>query len=178
MIKRAWLMGLVVIPLLVNAYLLYAVENDYRLGSGDRIKVTVFRHEDLSGEFEVNGAGRIHLPLIQEVQAAGLTAQELEQVITDKLKPDYLKEPRVSVQVLTYRPFYILGEVNSPGSYSYVSGMTVVTAIARAGGYTYRAKQDYVYISRAGDSEKKKQRADPNAPVYPGDVIEVPERLF
>jgi protein involved in polysaccharide export with SLBB domain len=119
------------------------------------------RHEDLSGEFEVNGAGRIHLPLIQEVQAAGLTAQELEQIITDKLKPDYLKEPRVSVQVLTYRPFYILGEVNSPGSYSYVNGMTVVTAIARA-----------------GDSERKKQRADPNAPIYPGDVIEVPERLF
>ena len=83
---------------LVNTYLLYAVENDYRLGSGDRIKVTVFRHEDLSGEFEVNGAGCIHLPLIQEVQAAGLTAQELEQVITDKLKPDYLKEPRVSAR--------------------------------------------------------------------------------
>jgi polysaccharide export outer membrane protein len=171
-------MGLVVIPLLVNAYLLYAVENDYRLGSGDRIKVTVFRHKDLSGEFEVNSAGRIRLPLIQEVQAAGLTAQELEQAIADKLKPDYLKEPRVSVQVLTYRPFYILGEVNSPGSYSYVSGMTVVTAVARAGGYTYRAKQDYVYISRAGDSAKKKQRADPNTPVYPGDVIEVPERFF
>jgi protein involved in polysaccharide export with SLBB domain len=105
MIKRLWLMGLVVIPLLVNAYLLYAVENDYRLGSGDRIKVTVFRHKDLSGEFEVNSAGRIRLPLIQEVQAAGLTAQELEQAIADKLKPDYLKEPRVSVQVLTYRPF-------------------------------------------------------------------------
>lgn len=176
--KRPFLIWLMIMPLLSAAHLLCAAENEYRLGGGDRIKVTVFGHEDLSGEFEVNGAGRVTLPLIREVQVAGLSAHEVEQAIADKLKPDYLKEPRVSVQVLTYRPFYILGEVNSPGSYSYVSGMTVVTAVALAGGYTYRAKRDYVYITRGGDSEKKKQRADPNAPLYPGDLIEVPERFF
>lgn len=176
--KRPWFIGLFVVPLLVNAYLVYAIENDYRLGSDDRIRVTVFGHEDLSGEFKVDGSGHVRLPLIQQVQAGGLTAQELEQAIANKLKPDYLQDPRVSVEVLTYRPFYILGEINSPGSYSYAGGMTVVRAVALAGGYTYRARQDYVYITRGGDSEKKKQRADPDIPVYPGDVIEVPERFF
>ena len=82
------------------------------------------------------------------------------------------------VVVLNYRPFYILGEVKSPGSYPYVSGMTVVTAVALAGGYTYRAKKDRAYITRADDPEKKEQRADPITRVYPGDVITIPERFF
>ena len=152
--------------------------NLYKLGPGDEIRVTVFGHEDLSGKFEIDGTGRLSLPLILEVMADGLTFRELEQVITGKLKPDFLKNPKVSVDVLTYRPFYIFGEVKRPGSYAYVNGMTIVNAIAIAGGYTYRAKENDVLIIRADDVSREKQSADHNEKVLPGDVIEVPERFF
>jgi len=155
-----------------------ATELKYTLGSGDRIKVIVFGQEDLSGEFEVDGTGRISLPLIQDVQAEGITVEALADLITGKLKPDYLKNPRVSVEVLNYRPFYIIGEVKSPGSYAFVNGMTVVNAIALAGGYTYRASENKVLITRGTNPENKKQPADHDTVVLPGDVIEVPERFF
>ncbi|MEM7293765.1 MAG: polysaccharide biosynthesis/export family protein, partial [Pseudomonadota bacterium] len=90
-------------------------QGEYRLDSGDQVKVTVFGHPDLSGEFEIDGSGRVSLPLIRIVQAKGLTATELEQEITNKLKPDYLKNPKVSVEVQEHRPFYIIGEVKTPG---------------------------------------------------------------
>ncbi len=155
-----------------------AQETSYRLDTGDRVKVTVFGHEDLSGEFDVDGTGRLSLPLIQHVQAAGSTLAELEVAITKKLKPDFLKNPRVSVEVLNYRPFYILGEVKNPGSYAYVNGMTVINAIALAGGYTYRAAEKKVTIARAGDAERESLPATYDTAVLPGDVIEVPERFF
>jgi polysaccharide export outer membrane protein len=151
---------------------------EYRLGSGDRVRVTVFGHEDLSGELEVDGAGQLSLPLVQQVRAAGLTVNELEEAIRDALKPDYLKNPRVSVEVLNYRPFYILGEVKNPGSYPYVNGMTVINAVALAGGYTYRARQNKVTITRATDAERTDESADHDTVVLPGDVIMVPERYF
>jgi polysaccharide export outer membrane protein len=151
---------------------------DYKLGSGDKVRVTVFGHEDLSGEFEVDGSGNVSLPLIRNVAAKGLTVSELEQTIIDRLKPDYLKDPSVSVDVLNYRPFYIYGEVNQPGSYAYVNGMTVVNAIAMAGGFTYRAKKSRVEIIRANDPSKSPEEAGRDTYVFPGDVIEVPERFF
>lgn len=150
----------------------------YKLGPGDNIRITVFGHVDLSGEFEIDGVGRLSLPLIQEVMADGMTLRQLEALITSKLKPDFLKNPKVSVDVLNYRPFYIFGEVKKPGSYAYVNGMTIVNAIAIAGGYTYRAKENDVLIIRAGDPSREKKSADHNVPVLPGDVIEVPERFF
>jgi protein involved in polysaccharide export with SLBB domain len=150
----------------------------YTLGAGDKIRVTVFGHEDLSGEFEIDGSGMISLPLIREVKAIGLNIKELEKNITAKLKPDYLRNPRVSVDVLNYRPFYILGEVKRPGGYPYVNGMTVVNAVALASGYTYRAQEGDVFIKRASDPEQKQQKANHNTTVFPGDVIEVPERYF
>ena len=151
---------------------------EYKLGSGDLLRVVVYGHEDLSGEFEVKGSGYVSLPLIREVEAAGLTPRQLEQGIIDALKPDFLKNPRVSVEVLNYRAFYILGEVKRPGSYPYVNGMTVVNAIALAGGYTYRARENKVLITRASDAEKKQEPADHKTIVLPGDVIEVPERFW
>ncbi|MBT8078001.1 MAG: polysaccharide export protein [Gammaproteobacteria bacterium] len=155
-----------------------AEELGYRLGSGDRVKVTVYGHEDLSGEFDLDSQGNISLPLIQEVRASGLTADQLEESITEALQPDYLKKPKVSVEVLTYRPFYIIGEVKAPGSYPYVSGMTVLNAVALAGGYTYRAKTKAVLITRPDGEEKTEIKANPDTTVLPGDVIEVPERFF
>jgi protein involved in polysaccharide export with SLBB domain len=157
----------------------YAADDlDYRIGPGDRVNVIVYGHKDLSGEFEVDSAGRLSLPLIQVVRAVGLTEQELEEAITRKLKPDYLLNPRVSVDVLTSRPFYILGEVKSPGSYPYESGMTIVNAVALGGGYTYRAKKNGVTIIRANDPDRRKIQADHDTKVFPGDIIEVPERFF
>ena len=151
---------------------------DYKLGAGDLLRVVVFGHEDLSGEFEVKGSGHVSLPLIREVKAAGLTLRQFEQAVIDALKPDFLINPRVSVDVLNYRPFYIIGEVKRPGSYPYVNGMTVVNAIALAGGYTYRAKENEVLITRARDAERKQEPADHETVVLPGDVIEVPERFW
>jgi len=150
----------------------------YRLGAGDRIVVTVFGHEDLSGEFELDGQGRIALPLAGEVTLAHHRLREAERAVADRLKPDYLIDPRVSIQVTNYRPFYILGEVNRPGSYPYVNGLTVVQAVAIAGGYTYRARESRVSIRRAGDPDGERRPAGPGMVVLPGDVIDVPQRYF
>ncbi len=152
--------------------------SEYKTGSGDKLRVTVFGHEDLSGDFLVDGSGYVALPLIGNVKAGDSTARELEMAIIDKLKPDFLKNPRVGVEVLNYRPFYILGEVKNPGSYPYVSGMKVINAIALSGGYTYRGRENKVLITRAGDPERKQIPADHDTVVLPGDVIEVPERFF
>jgi protein involved in polysaccharide export with SLBB domain len=151
---------------------------EYRLAPGDRIKVTVYGHEDLSGQFEVDGAGRVSLPLIQYVKAANLTDRELEKAIIKKLKPDYLVNPKVSVEILSYRPFYVMGEVKNPGKYPYVSGMTVVNAIAIAGGFTYRAKTDGIYVTRANDPTHNKIEVSQNTKIFPGDTVEVSERWF
>lgn len=151
---------------------------EYHLGPGDKIKVTVYGHEDLSGNFEIDGAGRLSLPLIPYVNATGLTEMELEKSITKKLKPDYLINPRVSIEILSYRPFYIIGEVKNPGSYAYVNGMAVVNAVAVAGGYTYRAKSSGVTVIRENDPKRKKKEVNQNTKIFPGDIIEVPERWF
>jgi len=150
----------------------------YKLGPGDKLRVTVFGHEDLSGEFDVDGSGMVALPLVRNIKAEGLTVRELEQQITAKLSPEYLKNPSVNVEVLNYRPFYIYGEVTKPGSYAFVSGMKVVNAVAMAGGFTYRARTSKVRIIRASDPSRTPQDADRDTPVLPGDVIEVPERYF
>lgn len=150
----------------------------YKLGSGDRIVVTVFGHEDLSGEFELDGEGRIALPLIGDLIVGRKSLREAEHVITNRLKPDYLINPRVSVQVANYRPFYILGEVKQPGSYAFVNGMTVVQAVAIAGGYTYRARQSRVSVQRATDPTRRQMPAGPDTVVLPGDILNVPERYF
>lgn len=153
-------------------------EGEYRIAAGDRIRVVVFGHEDLSGEFEVDGSGNFSLPLIRLVEAANLTTTELESEISNRLKPDYLKNPRISVEVIGYRPIYVLGEVREPGSYPYTANLTVVNAIALAGGYTYRASKRKIVIIEASDPERKKRRIDENEKLSPGDVIEVPERFF
>ncbi len=153
-------------------------EFEYRLGTGDQIRVTVFGHEDLSGAFEVSSNGEIALPLIGKVVALEHTLREVESAIVGKLKPDYLKNPQVSVEVLNYRPFYIIGEVKNPGSYPYVSGMRILNAVAIAGGFTYRARESKLLITRAKNPKGKSEPANQTTLVLPGDVIEVPERFF
>lgn len=150
----------------------------YRLGAGDNLVITVFGHPDLTGEFQVDGSGNVSFPLVGGVSLGGKTIPEAQDVIADALQPDYLKNPRVSIQVLNYRPFYIIGEVAQPGSYAYVNGMTVLEAVAIAGGFTYRAKESEVTIIRANDPSRRKVPANPETAILPGDVIQVPERFF
>ena len=150
----------------------------YVLGTGDRVRVTVFGEPDLSGEFEIDATGKVSLPLVGDIRIGGQQLRQAEQSVADRLAQGSLANPRVNIEVLNYRPFYIIGEVNQPGSYPYVNGMSVLTAVAVAGGYTYRAKQDRVILTRANDPQRRRYRASPDTPVLPGDVVEVPERLF
>jgi len=155
-----------------------AAQTEYVLGPGDKLKVTVFGNDELSGQTDVDPSGMVTLPLIQQIPAAGKTISQLEAEIREKLSPDFVKNPRLTVEVLNYRPFYIIGEVKNPGSYPYVAGMTVVNAIALAGGFTYRANKDEVLLTRASDSARKAAPAARGDIVLPGDVVEVKERLF
>jgi len=152
--------------------------SQYRLGSGDKIYVTVFGHKDLSGEFDIDGGGNVSFPLVGNILLGGFAIGDAEAAIRDTLQPDYLLDPRVSIQVMNYRPFYILGEVKEPGSYPYVNGMTVMQAVALAGGYTYRAREDNVLLIRTGPEGKKEGPAREETIVLPGDIIKVPERFF
>ena len=150
----------------------------YALGAGDKLRITVFNEPDLSGEFDVNGQGNISAPLLGEVNVIGRTTNDVRDILTDRYGQDYLVKPRVSVEVTNYRPFFILGEVNHPGSYPYVNGMTVISAVALAGGYTPRANRDRVEVRRANDPKTGERDVKEDAVILPGDIIQVQERLF
>jgi polysaccharide export outer membrane protein len=150
----------------------------YTLGNGDQLRITVFGQPDLSGQFEVDGTGSISMPLIGQVEALGLTTPELESRIVEMLEGDYVLNPRVSAEVINYRPYYILGEVNRPGEYPYNSGLTVVNAVAAAGGWTYRAKKNVVYIKSVGSNEEQAIELTTSTVVQPGDTIRIGERRF
>jgi polysaccharide export outer membrane protein len=151
---------------------------EYHLGAGDKLRIIVFGEESLTGEFFVSGGGKIAFPLIGDVDAVGLTIPELQAAIGAKLSDGYLKQPRVSAEVLNYRPFYILGEVMKPGEYPYTNGLTVLNAVATASGFTYRADTHKVYIKRAATETENQSPLTPVTPVLPGDTIRIGERLF
>ena len=153
-------------------------EDVYILGPGDKLKITVFGNEDVSRDVEVDPSGQISLPLIQKVPASGKSIAQLQEDIFERLSPDYIKNPKITIEILTYRPFYIYGEVQRPGSYPYTAGMTVVNAVAVAGGFTYRADKDDIVISRGTGDGRKTFRADRTDTVKPGDVLEIKERYF
>lgn len=153
--------------------------SDYKLGGGDRMRIIVYGQQNLTGEYVLDGAGVLAFPLIGQVQAMGMTPGQLERAIVARLHPDFLRNPSVSVEVMTRRPFYIVGEVRNPGSYPFVSGMTVLNAIALAGGFTYRARESSFYIKRNDQSgQVGRISATQETPVQPGDVIMVRERYF
>lgn len=151
---------------------------DYLLGTGDKVRVTVYGEQSLSGEFFVTGSGLMSLPLIGEVKAGGMTVGQFQLVVQKALSDGYLKDPRVSVEVLTFRPFYILGEVEKPGTYPYTSGLTVLNAVATAGGFTYRADKKNVWIKHNGETTEQKSELTPSIVVAPGDTIRLGERFF
>lgn len=147
----------------------------YHLGPGDRLDIKVLGADELAGQYVVQDDGTIRMLMIGKVTAAGLTSQELEARMAENLKAGgYLSHTQVSASVLAYRPFYILGEVAKPGGYPYAAGMRVLSAVAAAQGYTYRANQNYVVVTRNGIDA----RADALFSIQPDDIVRVPERYF
>jgi polysaccharide export outer membrane protein len=147
----------------------------YTLAPGDKLRITVYEHENLSGNFTVDEAGTVSLPLIRRIIVEGMTLPEIERAVTQKLLANHIVDPKVSIDLLEQRPFCVFGEVRNPGCYGYLVGMTASKAIAMAGGYTYRAKENELLITRANG---RRVAGDHATPVFSGDVIEVPERFF
>jgi polysaccharide export outer membrane protein len=151
----------------------------YRLGPGDQIRVITFGEDGLSEVFRVNDAGNIAVPLLGPVKAAGLTTDELGLSIAALLRQrNLLRQPNVSVEVTEYRPVFILGEVSKPGQVYFQPGMTVLSAVAVAGGYTYRAVEGYAGVTRMIDGKPFQGRATPTTPLAAGDIVTVFERYF
>lgn len=150
---------------------------EYRLGAGDELRITVFGETDLTGQFRVGSQGTIAYPLVGDVNAAGLTVTEFTTALQQALLA-YIRAPNVSVQVTNFRPFYILGEVQRPGTYEYSTDLTVLNAVATAGGFTYRANRRRVYIRRANETDERSYPLTIATPVLPGDTVRIGERLF
>jgi len=157
-----------------------ATRTAYRLGPDDQLRITVFNDPRLTGEFRISDAGTLALPLVGTVPAGGLTTDELEQAIEREMKRRGLfRDPDVAVQVAQYRPIFVLGMVERGGQFPFQPGMTALTAVAVAGGFNYRAIQDYVSVTRIGeDGRPMEYRAGREALVQPGDVVTVFERRF
>jgi polysaccharide export outer membrane protein len=149
-----------------------------KLLPGDKIKIVVFGEDRISGDYQLDQSGQISLPLAGTIKAEGLTQAELEQALAKKFRTQYLRDPKVTVTITTQRPYYILGEVKSPGQFPYQSGLNVLTALAIAGGPTYRASHNTVQIQRLGETSMHEYPVSASVPILPGDVIKVPERYF
>jgi polysaccharide biosynthesis/export protein len=156
----------------------YEFANGYRVGAGDRLAVKVAGETDLTGEYVVDATGVLSLPYVQSVPVAGLNTGQIERLIVRKLKAGYLRDPKVSVQAIALRPFYIMGEVTTGGSFAYQPGMTVQNAIAIAGGYRPRADLRDVMLTRKSANGTTTYKVPVTTQVYPGDIIFVRERWF
>jgi polysaccharide export outer membrane protein len=150
---------------------------EYRLGPGDQLRITVFNEAELTGQFIVGSQGAISYPLVGEVRAAGLTVPEFSENLRQALL-QYIRQPNVSVEVTNYRPFFILGEVQRPGTYPYSASLTVLNAVATAGGFTYRANRGRVFIRHDNEQEERSYPLTIATPVLPGDTVRIGERLF
>jgi polysaccharide export outer membrane protein len=154
------------------------LEEPYRLGAGDRVRVTVFEQQGLTNTYSVDQSGYLSFPLVGAIPARGHTAQQLEGEIAAKLRQGYLRDPDVTVEVDRYRPIFVMGEVGAAGQYSYVPGLTVQKAVAIAGGYSARANQGSVDITRDVNGKVITGRVTTSDPLLPGDTVYVRERLF
>ena len=150
----------------------------YVLGPNDRIRLKVYGEPDITGEYEISNSGQVSIPLAGHIRAAGVTTRQLEKSIASALAKGIVRDPRVNVEIAQYRPYYILGEVKKSGEYPYRHGLTVLDAVASAGGFTYRANENKVFLRRAGAGAEQTYPLDAPVPVYPGDNIRIPERYF
>ena len=146
---------------------------------GEKIKITVYGEEGLTGDYDISPSGYVSMPLIGQIKAAGHAAADFERMVAARYRSGgFLQDPHVNVAIVTFKPFYVLGEALTPGEYPYRSGLNVHTAVAMAGGFTYRASRSYVLIRHAGDEVWKEYSLAEPVPIAPGDLIRVPERYF
>jgi polysaccharide export outer membrane protein len=153
------------------------LEAEYQLGTSDQLRVNVYGEPELSGPYVVGSQGTVAFPLVGEVQAGGLTLQEFTDSLQRALER-YIRQPIVSVEVTNYRPFFILGEVQRPGTYPYSARLTVLNAVATAGGFSYRANTRRVFIKHANEEVEREYILNSTAPVLPGDTVRIAERRF
>ena len=152
---------------------------DYKLGAGDKVRVVVLADPEFSGEYEVDASGNISVRMIGRLSVLGMTTAELEAALTQRYQSGgYLRNPKLSVELLSARPFFVLGEIVKPGSYPYVAGLTVAQAVAIAGGYTRRASTSRIKIKRFGSPAGTEDPVTEDSTVNPGDIVRVPERYF
>lgn len=152
---------------------------EYRVAPGDKVRVLVLADPELSGDYEVDSAGMITPRMAGRLSVVGLTPAEIEEQLRARYRADgFLRSPRLSVELITRRPFYILGEVGRPGSFAFVPGINVAQAVAIAGGYTRRASKTRITIQRFNQTLGMEETVTEDTPVGPGDIIRVPERWF
>lgn len=151
---------------------------EYRLGVADKVRLLVFNEPTMSGEFSVGSNGMLSVPLIGDVKAVERTTSQISTEIQQRLADGYLRDPRVNVEVLSFRPFYILGEVNKPGEYPFATDLTVLNAVATAQGFTYRADKSRVFIKSPGEAAEREVPLNSATVVRPGDTIRIAERYF
>lgn len=155
-----------------------ALYQPYLLDAGDRLRITVFDQDNLTNTYSVDQAGYISFPLVGSVPARGKTAKQVEALVAQQLRGGYLRDPDVTVEIDRYRPIFVMGEVGGPGQYDYVPGMTVQKAIAAAGGFTARANQTNVDVTREINGQVMTGRVLTSDPLLPGDTVYVRERFF
>jgi protein involved in polysaccharide export with SLBB domain len=151
---------------------------DYKLGVSDKIRVTVYNEPNLTGEYPISPSGNVSLPLIGEIAANGRTVAAVRQEVQERFADGYLRDPKVTIDIVTFRPFYILGEITHPGELPYSDGMTVLNAVATAQGFTYRANKKYVFIKHKGEATEARIPLTPDLRVLPGDTVRIGERYF
>jgi polysaccharide export outer membrane protein len=183
--RRLWRTGLITFALALQACaaspppLVDTPVYPYRLGSGDTIRLIVFGEDPISGQYRVNDEGTIALPLVGNIRAAGLTTAELQTALAGELaRRNLLRAPSVSAEVVAFRPIFVLGEVAKPGQYAYQPGMSVLTAVALAGGFTYSANKERAVVQRAEGDRTVEGIASRQDRVHPGDIITIRERYF
>ncbi|MCB1424200.1 MAG: polysaccharide biosynthesis/export family protein [Zhengella sp.] len=155
-----------------------ALYQPYRLDAGDRVRVTVFEQDGLTNTYSIDQSGHIAFPLIGQVPARGHTVAELEIALAQALRQGFIRDPDVSVEVDRYRPIFVMGEVGAAGQYSYVPGLTVQKAVALAGGFSARASQGSVDVTRTINGKVMTGRVMLSDPLLPGDTVYVRERFF
>ncbi len=156
----------------------YEFGQGYRVGAGDKLNIRVVGETDLTGEYVVDPTGVLSMPYVRSVSVAGMTTGEIERLIIAKLQDGFLRDPKVSVQPVNLRPFFIMGEVTTGGSFPYQGGLTVQQAIAVAGGYGARADQGEVLLTRGNAKGTMTYKVPVTTQVYPGDIVYVRERWF
>lgn len=151
---------------------------EYKLGTGDRLRIAVFGEPTLSGEYAIDGTGMIAYPLLGQVAAGSKSTVQLRDEIITRLGSEFIRDPKVTVEVVNYRPVYILGEIARPGEFPFVEGLSALALVAKAGGFTYRANQKVIFIRRESDAAEKAYALDGSLIIHPGDTVRIGERYF